>query len=188
MAGFSLRPPRIQKWTRAATEVAGDFGVFRVERLKMRDSAGEARRDFFTFACSEWSNVVAITEAGDLVLVWQYRFGTDALSLEIPGGVVDPGESPLLAARRELLEESGYEARELTPLCSVEANPALQNNRCHTFLARNVRRVAEPAFDANEECELCLVPAEHIATLLDRDHVTHALVRLALETYLRKGR
>ena len=188
MAGFALRPPRIEKWTRAATETAGDFGVFRVERLKMRDAAGHARRDFFTFACSEWSNVVALTEKGELVLVWQYRFGTDSLSLEIPGGVVDRGESPLEAARRELLEETGYEAKDLTLLCSVEANPALQNNRCHSFLARDVRRVADPKFDANEECEVALVGAEHIATLLDQDHVTHALARVALETYLRKAR
>ena len=187
MVGFALPPPRIAKWTRRATETAADYGVFRVDRLKMLDSAGKPRRDFFTFACSEWSNVVALTDAGELVLIWQYRFGTDALSLEIPGGVVDPGESPLEAARRELLEETGYEARDLTPHCSVEANPALQNNRCYTFLARGVRRVAAPAFDANEECELVLVPAEHIPALLDDNHVTHALVRVALETYLRKG-
>lgn len=185
---FELPRPRIKKWTRTATETAADFGVFRVDRLKMKDGEGKERRDFFTFACREWCNVVAVTEAQELVLVWQYRLGTDALSLEIPGGVVDPGESLLEAARRELIEETGYEATDLELLCAVEANPALQNNRCHTYLARNVRKAKSTAFDHDEECEVALVPVAHLATLLDENHIPHALCRVGLEIFLRRER
>src|SRR5690348_2481862 len=107
---LTLRSPRIRKWTRTEVETVGDHGVFQVERARMVDPSGRPlKRPIHTFVCSTWANVVAITEANEIVLVWQYRHGIDALSLEIPGGVVDRNESPAEAARRELYEETGYE-------------------------------------------------------------------------------
>jgi len=122
------------------------------------------------------------------VLVWQYRFGTDALSLEIPGGVIDPGEAPEDAARRELREETGYEAEQLDLLLAIEPNPAIQNNRCFTFLAQGARPTGATDFDHQEELETALLPADRIADLLDGGQVTHSLVQSALETYWRKRR
>jgi ADP-ribose pyrophosphatase len=180
--------PKIRKWTRTQTMSVADYRVFSVEKHAMKDGLGVARRDFYTFACAEWCNVIALTEADELVLVWQYRVGTDAMSLEAPGGVIDPGESPRDAAARELREETGYVAQSIEPLLVVQANPALQNNSCHSFLARGARRVGLTAFDENEECEVALVPARHAAALIDEGHVTHALVVSALETFLRRGR
>jgi 8-oxo-dGTP pyrophosphatase MutT (NUDIX family) len=129
---------------------------------------------------------VAVTPDDRVVLVWQYRFGTDALSLEIPGGVIDAGESPAEAARRELIEETGYEAERFEPLLTLEANPALQANRCFTFLARGARPTGQTGFDAQEELETALVPAARVADLLDGGQVTHSLVHSALEAYWRK--
>jgi 8-oxo-dGTP pyrophosphatase MutT (NUDIX family) len=162
--------------------------VFEVCRVDLEDEAGASRGDAFVLQGRDWCNVVAVTPDDEVVLVWQYRFGTDALSLEIPGGVVDPGESPLESARRELREETGYEAETLEPLVVVEPNPAIQNNRCHTFLARGARASGQTAFDSQEELETVLVPAARIADLLDGGQVTHALVQSALETFWRKGR
>ena len=121
-----------------------------------------------------------------LVLIWQYRFGTDALSLEIPGGVIDPGEDPERAARRELSEETGYDAEVWSPLVCVEPNPAIQNNRCSTYLALGAHAATATHFDPQEEIETALVPASRIAELLDGGQVTHALAVCALETYWRR--
>jgi ADP-ribose pyrophosphatase len=188
MARFVLPPPTIRPWKRLATREISDHRVFRVQSLTMEDAAGTPRRDFTVFACPDWCNVVALTAAEELVLVWQYRFGTDALGLEIPGGVIEEGEAPLAAARRELAEETGYHAAELRELCVVEPNPALQGNRCFTYLAEGVTLAGATAFDENEECEVVKVPVAALPQLLDEGLITHSLCRVGLETYLRRRR
>jgi 8-oxo-dGTP pyrophosphatase MutT (NUDIX family) len=185
---FVIPPPRLRKWRARRREAIASYRIFDVERLELEDADGRARGDAFTLRFPDWCNVVAVTPDDHVVLVWQYRFGSDALSLEIPGGVVDQGESPVQAASRELREETGYEAERIEPLLTLEANPALQANRCFTFLARGARPTARTGFDAQEELETALVPADRIADILDGGQVTHALVHSALEVYWRKRR
>jgi ADP-ribose pyrophosphatase len=175
-------PVRIKKLERASAHDVADHGVFKVHRLVYPTLP----RDIFVFTCPDWCNVVAETPEGELVMVWQYRFGTDAMSLEIPGGVIDPGETPEEAARRELREETGYEADTLELLSVVEPNPALENNRAYTFFARNVRPSGKTAFDDVEDLEVALVPKADVTALIDEGVVTHALVVTALEAYVRK--
>jgi ADP-ribose pyrophosphatase YjhB (NUDIX family) len=183
---FTLPAPSLRPWRVRRNESQASYRVFEVRRVEMEDAAGVARGDAFVLGCADWCNVVAVTPADEVVLVWQYRFGTDALSLEIPGGVIDAGEPPALAAARELREETGFEAESIEPLLTVEPNPAIQGNRCYTFLAHGARPTAATAFDDQEELETILVPAERIADLLDSGQVTHALVQSALERFLRK--
>jgi 8-oxo-dGTP pyrophosphatase MutT (NUDIX family) len=188
MTRFSLTPPKLRKWTRRRADVVASYRILDVWRVELEDGGGRPRGDAFTVRCRDWCNVIAVTPKDELVLVWQYRFGTDSLSLEIPGGVVDAGEDPSAAAARELLEETGYEAKGFSPLIVVEPNPAIQDNRCFTFVATGATRVKSPAFDPQEELETVLVPALHLPDLLDAGHVTHALVHSALEAYHRRCR
>jgi 8-oxo-dGTP pyrophosphatase MutT (NUDIX family) len=186
---LTLHPPRVRRWTRSSIENVGHFRVFDVNRAEMlRPDGRRAPHPIYTFGCPDWANVLAITDDDHAVFVWQYRHGTDALSLEIPGGVIDAGEDPLEAAKRELKEETGYAADTWEPLARVHPNPALQGNQQHSFLARGARLVGGTHFDETEECEVALIPVADLATLLDEGHVTHALAVTPIERFLRTRR
>ena len=186
LTAMRLPPPKLQPWNVTRRHGEGVFRVFDVSRVELEDGRGVSRGEGFVLRCSGWCNVIAVTADNHILFVWQYRFGTEALSLEIPGGVVEPGEPPVDAAMRELREETGYEAQVVDELLTIEPNPAIQNNRCITFVARGARQTAAPTFDAQEELEVVLVPGACLEQLLDGGQIMHALVRGPLEAYLRK--
>ena len=184
-----LAAPLVKPWTRTKVETVGRYRVFDVQKADMLTPNGQpAPHPIYTFQCPSWCNVVAVTPDDTVVFVWQYRHGTDRLSLEIPGGVIDAGESPIEAARRELLEETGYAVDALEPLSQAYANPALQPNTQYSFLGRNARKVGDTHFDATEECELALVPVDDLAALIDEGVIDHALCVIAVERFLRRER
>ncbi len=169
----------IDRWTVEESERLADCRVFAVERRRMRRGDGRAD-DFFVIRSPDWVNVVALTGEDERVLVEQWRHGVEKVTLEIPGGMVDPGESPYRAAVRELREETGYTAREWYGLGWVEPNPAIQTNRCHTFLARGAEPAGRPSFDRNERCRLVLRPFSEAGRLVAEGIIDHALVVVAL--------
>lgn len=153
---------------------------FRVIRAHYRRSDGFAR-DMFTLAMPDWTNIVAVTPERRVVLIRQYRPGPRQFTVELPGGRLEPGEPPADAARRELLEESGYTVDEIRPLGSPFPNPALQDNRIHYFLGLGARRSAPPTFDGEgEECDPFEASLDEIDAMTDEGVFSHALCWAAL--------
>lgn len=169
---------------RAATRIAARYPFLDLVEHTLTDARGRAPRTIVTFAMPDWVTVVPVTERGELVLVRQHRHGVDAATIEPPGGIVDPGEDPAASALRELREETGYEAAAVEPLGWVHPNPALQDNRCHLFLARGVRLAGAPADDPDEETEPVLFDAQAARAALEEGAITHALAVVALERAL----
>jgi 8-oxo-dGTP pyrophosphatase MutT (NUDIX family) len=172
------------RWRRLRSEPVGDFRIFTIRRDRIVSPRTEQELDFYVLDGADWVNVIPVTEEGNLVLVRQYRHGTEATTVEIPGGAMDPGdESPLAAARRELLEETGHAAAEWGDLGWVHPNPAIQSNRCWTFLARGARRVAAPRLDPGEDIEIFEAAPDEVRAMLKDGRITHSLVVAAFARY-----
>ena len=124
-------------------------------------------------------NVVAFTRDLELLVVEQFRHGIDASTLESIGGVCDPGEDPAATARRELLEETGYSSEDWVSLGWCTPNPAVQDNRCHLFLALDCRSVADLDLDPSEELRVWAVPWREWQGKLRSGQIHHALVLAA---------
>jgi 8-oxo-dGTP pyrophosphatase MutT (NUDIX family) len=176
----------VPTWTVEGTQTLLDVRHFKIEARRMRQDAGhtdgarEREGEFYILKTSDWVNVVALTDDDELVMIEQWRQGVLRVTLEIPGGIVDPGESPFDAAVRELQEETGYVAREWRSLGSIEPNPAIQDNRCHTYVALGAKLGGTTAFDAHEQCRVVIVPWQEAGALLASGGITHALVAVAL--------
>ena len=128
-------------------------------------------------------NIIAVTKDGQIVMERQYRHGLGKTCYEIPCGVIEEGESPLEAARRELLEETGYAGGEWKAWMTLSPNPATSTNLAHSFLAIGVEKVAEQSLDATEDIEVSLKSGDYVRELLENNQILQALMAAPLLKY-----
>ena len=177
---MSDQPPEPQRWKKLGARTVAHTRIFDVQSVDYHHPHRAKAQDFFVIAAPDWVNVVALTPKHHLVLVRQFRYGIDDFSVEIPGGVMDPGEDAIAAGLRELQEETGYVGTGARLLGSVHPNPAMQNNRCHLVLVENARRDAKLDWDPDEEFEIMTRPVDEVYALAYRGGITHAMVLDAL--------
>ncbi len=166
-------------WEPRGSEQLADCRVFRVRRDRSASPRDRSQHDFYVIEAPDWINVIPLTDAGEVVMIEQFRHGTREVSLEIPGGMVDEGETPRATAAREMLEETGYAARTLVSLGKARPNPAIQDNWIHTYLAEGAEFQGTPVFHGTEQTRTLLVPLDEIPALIASEEITHALVVLA---------
>lgn len=169
----------IETWDKLESTPRDDYSVFGVRKDRTRSPETGREHDFYVIEADDWVNVIPLTPEGQVVCIRQYRHGTEEVTLEVPGGIVDPGEDPAEAARREMQEETGYDAEAIIPLGAVAPNPAIQDNQCYSFLAQEAYPASEQALDGAEEIEVMLVDLEDIPRLVTDGRITHALVVVA---------
>lgn len=171
----------VKPWEQLGSKRVGEFRVFTVRSdLKVSPRTGK-EHDFFVIESVDWVNVVALTPEDQLVMIEQYRHGSNTVELEIPGGMIDPTDSsPLEAGLRELREETGYEGDQAQILGQVYPNPAIMNNVCHTVLVRNCVLKHDLLLDHGEDLATRLVDVQEIPSLVKQGRIGHSLVVVAL--------
>ena len=174
-------------WTTLASETLLErwWMTLRVDRVRL--PTGPVLDEYHVVEYPDWACVLALTDGGDAVLVEQYRHGVGRVLLELPAGMIDHGEEAEAAARRELLEETGYGARQWDALGRLAVEPGRHTNYGHVFVARGAHPVAAPAHDAAEDLRPRVVPAHTLPALVEAGEVGHGVHAAAVFWALAKG-
>jgi ADP-ribose pyrophosphatase len=168
------------RWVKLDSEAGPELPLFRVRFDTMRHPTSSIEFRRLVLETSDWVTVVAVTTDGKIVMVEQYRFGIGDLTTEPVAGMVDAGEDSLDAAKRELLEETGFGKGTWRYLGSVQANPAIHDNSCHHWLVEDVEIVQDPTPDAGEAIRVHLMTLDEIKAAISDGRLKHPLGLSAL--------
>ena len=171
----------LKPWQKVGSKPVGDFRIFTIRSDEVISPRTQQTQDVYVIDCVNWVNVIALTPERNLVMIEQYRHGSNTIELEIPGGMMDPGDaSPVAAGLRELREETGYEGENPRLLGQIFPNPAIMSNVCYTVLVENCRCVHPLQFDHGEDLVTRLVPVSELPGLVAAGKIQHSLVVVAL--------
>ncbi len=175
------------KWKVLQTTEIFKSGLFNLKSEKLKLPDGRVMPRYYVMSFPDWVNVVPLTTDGQVILVKQYRHASGQYHLEVPGGSTDPhrNESMQEGARRELLEETGYDSKNMQWVASHYPNPALQTNQMHTYIAHDCVKVKEQELDEFEELELYFCSLDKLREHLYSGDISHSImvasIALALE-------
>ncbi len=172
-----------EKWKLQKSTPLNDYRIFSTKRKSAISPKDGTVRDFYVMDAPDWVNIIPVTPSGEILLIRQFRHGTAEITLEIPGGMIDTGESPVQCARRELLEETGFASTKWEQIGCVRPNPAFMSNSCYTFLASGCERTSEPSFDTTEDIETLLVAPQEIKRYIREGIIDHCIVIAAFGFY-----
>jgi 8-oxo-dGTP pyrophosphatase MutT (NUDIX family) len=171
----------IQPWRKIGSRPIGDFRIFTLRADRIVSPRTGEEHEFYVFDSVNWVNVIAVTPDQQLVMVEQYRHGSGTVELEIPGGMMDPGEAaPGAPPVRELREETGYEGADARLIGRIFANPAIMTNTCFTVLIEHCRPQHAVELDHGEDLATRLVPVADVPRLVAEERIQHSLVVVAL--------
>ena len=176
-----MQSGQIKRWKKVSSNPVGNFRVFNIRSdVKISPRTGR-EHDFYVIEAVNWVHVLALTKEGQLVMIEQYRHGSDTVELEVPGGMMDAEDaSPLEAGLRELREETGYEGTQAEVIGQIYANPAIMNNVCYTVLVRDCELKHTPQLDHGEDMATILVDPAQIPQLVQEGRIGHSLVVVGL--------
>jgi len=175
---------RVRPWQTQSTRLLEQYRIMSVRTAVRTHPRTGKDHDFYIMDCPDWVNIMAITPDQHMVMVRQYRHGTDTVDLEIPGGVMDPGDACAVATgTRELREETGYEGEGARIIGTIAPNPAIMSNYCRTVLIENCTLMHPTSFDEGEDIETVLVPISTMDQMVRDGIVQHALVVTAFYHY-----
>jgi 8-oxo-dGTP pyrophosphatase MutT (NUDIX family) len=165
----------MRPWKRLASAPVVKNRWLNVTADKCQLPNGTVIEPYFVLHEPEWVHILALNQAVEVLAVCQYRYAADAVCTELPGGVVERDEEPLFAAKRELLEETGYVASSWSYVGSLFANPARQTNRIHLFVAKDLAVSAAQNLDASEEITVKFLSAHAVQAAIDCGEFSQAL-------------
>lgn len=177
---------RIEPWSIVSEHKEYTTPIFNLLKrtLKLEADGEDAQGDFYILNAPEWINVIPITNNQEVILVEQFRYGIQEPTLEIPGGMVDKGETPIEAAGRELLEETGYRTEQWLSLGKVSSNPAIMSNYTHMYMAENCVFEGAENPDTHERINVHTMPMDDFLKLVKDGTVHHTIVVAAVARYL----
>jgi 8-oxo-dGTP pyrophosphatase MutT (NUDIX family) len=170
----------IPKWETISKKEIIDLKIFKAEIVSRRHPIWERESDFVVLNSKNWANVVPVTKNNEILLIEQYRQGSDTITLEVPGGLIEINESPIDAARRECIEETGYSSNQLLiPIGVSLPNPAFLSNSCYSFAWFGLEPTIEQNCDLNEEIRVVPTPINEVKEMINDGRINHSVILTA---------
>ncbi len=166
----------IKPWPSIRQNCLLEHRLFDIQETTAVSPYTAKQHPFIFLDSQDWVNIVPITAQNQLIMIEQYRHGSQSITLEIPGGMIDAGEKPEVAAKRECLEESGYETKQVISLGQLLPNPAILNNRLHTFYSLGAEYVGTTHKSTTENTAVVAIDFDDVQKLMLEGRINHALV------------